>query len=516
MRNTKRFMGLFMAAMMILTCLSGVIFVSADEATTEIKPVFIYEGWALDCGGGNNCNPAEYDYDKGYITLTATGDDAYYSLNAGVVAGPYMVVKYRTSVAEGVLSEMFIGASAGAIGATDNITWSIEGDGEWHSAIVYIGDLADYNMGTHEINHIRFDFFQQGYEHGSTMDVEYIAFFNDEATAKAYIDGNCHKLPAPPQTFTATFMVDGEVYRTITYKEGAPSINAPAVPKKADMVGKWEKYTLTGDIVINAVYTEYNPHLFDDFNHIDQFGEEHSEYIQFNQCVPTFNEDGTITYKGSWGIDADVDAKITIDYYRLMQNFNGTGAKFNKNNLANAKGDGNVVVFKVKGSPVMAEEGCVQLHLTAGLGSKNQQEYWVDPVNVINGDGSEEYLIFDLTGEDGYENLFIKELDLSWAFTFGEEANLGSTCTLISIDMYASLDEALGATGETLPETEAPTEPEATEPEATEPEDTTAADSEPTTEPAKKEGGCGSVVATGAAVAVLAAAAAAVALKKKD
>ena len=61
---------------------------------------------------------------------------------------------------------------------------------------------------------------------------------------------------------------------------------------------------------------------------------------------------------------------------------------------------------------------------------------------------------------------------------------------------------------------------EETTAEETTAEETTAAETEAKTEaktePAKKEGGCGSVVATGAAVAVLAAAAAAVALKKKD
>jgi len=517
MRNTKRFFGLFMAAMMILSCISGMIFVSAEGETAEIKPVFIYEGWLLDCNGGNNCEKAAYDYDKGYITLTATGDDTYYSLSAGMVAGPFMVVKYRTTVADGVCSEMFIGNSPSPHGITDNISWVLENDGEWHQAIIDIGSMEDYNPATNELNHVRFDFFQLNYEVGSTIDVEYIAFFNTEADAQAYIDGNMHKNPEPPKEYTITFLKeDGSVLRAITYKDGQPSVAEPAVPKKEGMVGKWEPYTLNGDVTVKPVYTEYNPHLFDNFNHVDQLGEEHAEYFKFDQCISVFNGDGTVTFKGSWGIDAYVEPKVTIDYYRLMQNFNGTGEKFNKKNLANADGDGNIIVFKVKGCPIMAENESVQLQVTAGLGG-SKQEFYVYPMNTIKGDGSEEYLFFDLTEEDGYANLFINSMVLNWAYTIGDEDNRGSEFTLISIDMYANMDDALNATGETMPETEAPTEkPTKAEETTAEPEDSSAAESEAKTEAPAKEGGCGSVVATGAAVAVLAAAAAAVALKKKD
>ncbi len=515
MRNTKRFFGLFMAAMMILSCISGMIFVSAEGETTEIKPVFIYEGWLLDCNGDNNCEKAAYDYNKGYVTLTATGEDPYYYLTAGMVAAPYMVIKYRTTASEGMKGEMYIGNSAGPDPATSLINWGLTCGNEWKCDILNIGDMGDYNVATNVLNHVRFDFFAN-YEEGATLDVEYIAFFNTEADAQAYIDGNMHKLPGEPREFTATFVKqDGSVVRTITYKEGTPSINEPAVPKVKGMVGKWEKYTLNGNITIKPVYTEYNPHLFDNFNHVDQFGEEHAEYFQFEQCVSVFNEDRTITFKGSWGIDAEVWPKISIDYYRLMQNFNGTGAKFNKKNLANGDGDGNVIVFKIKGCPVMAEKNGIQLTVTAGLGG-NKQEYYVYPINTLKGDGSEEYIFFDLTGEDGYENLFINSMILNWAYTIGDEENRGSEFTLISIDMFATMEDALGATGETMPETEAPTE-KPTEPEetTTEPEDSSAADSE-TEAPKAEKKGCGSVVATGAAVAVLAAAAAAVALKKKD
>ncbi len=131
----------------------------------------------------------------------------------------------------------------------------------------------------------------------------------------------------------------------------------------------------------------------------------------------------------------------------------------------------------------------------------------------------------------------------SAAGTFKESASFtpaenGMSLTLkwaegVTIDCEGILTPAEGEEYVTGMEEEE-TEPEETEPEETTAEETTVADEETTvaeeettvaaevttaeakTEPAAKEDGCGSVVATGAVVAVLAAAAAAVALKKKD
>ena len=108
-----------------------------------------------------------------------------------------------------------------------------------------------------------------------------------------------------------------------------------------------------------------------------------------------------------------------------------------------------------------------------------------------------------------------ENLDGEWDVCY-----MGMFDTVENAQKYA--DDYTGMSAVTEPEEESSSAPEesasAPEESASAPEETTAApaDTEAQTNASEKKGGCGSVVATGAAVAVLAAAAAAVALKKKD
>ena len=56
---------------------------------------------------------------------------------------------------------------------------------------------------------------------------------------------------------TISFVVDGEVKKSIIYTPGATEIRGvPDVPEKAGYTGVWEEYTLDGtDVTVNAVYT---------------------------------------------------------------------------------------------------------------------------------------------------------------------------------------------------------------------------------------------------------------------
>lgn len=56
--------------------------------------------------------------------------------------------------------------------------------------------------------------------------------------------------------YIATLLVDGAVYKEIPYTYGQKSIDLPAVPEKAGYTGAWEPYTLgIGGVTIRAIYT---------------------------------------------------------------------------------------------------------------------------------------------------------------------------------------------------------------------------------------------------------------------
>jgi hypothetical protein len=61
-------------------------------------------------------------------------------------------------------------------------------------------------------------------------------------------------------SYTVTFVADGVTVDTLTYTTDSPTVTPPAVPEKDGYTGAWESYTLTtGDVVVQAVYTEIPP-----------------------------------------------------------------------------------------------------------------------------------------------------------------------------------------------------------------------------------------------------------------
>ena len=228
-----------------------------NPADMDLK--YVFDGPALAPANVGNCVAPTYDYDKGYVTYTATGDDPQINLAAtGIEVGPYMVVKYRaTNITTSDAMECFIGEGAGPTGATDNVQWSFVADGEWQTAVVYIGGLADYNNETNVINHFRFDFLRGAQTSADeSIDVEYIAFFGDEVSALYYAENDVHELPVRP-VYTVTFVADGIEIAIIEFTEGDTTLSgAPDVPAKDGYEGKWESYTLGNkNITVNAVYT---------------------------------------------------------------------------------------------------------------------------------------------------------------------------------------------------------------------------------------------------------------------
>ena len=59
-----------------------------------------------------------------------------------------------------------------------------------------------------------------------------------------------------PETYSVTFVADGNVVSVVSYSENTATISEPSVPNKTGYTGAWEPYSLgAADITVNAVYT---------------------------------------------------------------------------------------------------------------------------------------------------------------------------------------------------------------------------------------------------------------------
>ena len=222
---------------------------------TTVRPVILMEGEALNVTGGTQMQDATYSYDRGFVTYTVKGSDPSFLLYRETTkVAPYMAIKYRTT-AKNAGCEIYVGSvQSGPNGRSDRVTYRYTADGEWHIAVIDLRKAADYNADTNTINYLRLDFLysDSGLSNGSTLDVEYIAFFNSYDEAAVYP----HPLPSEKARFTATFVVEGKALYTVEFREGDTTLEEPVVPILPGMIGTWEVYTLgNADITIHAVYT---------------------------------------------------------------------------------------------------------------------------------------------------------------------------------------------------------------------------------------------------------------------
>ena len=94
--------------------------------------------------------------------------------------------------------------------------------------------------------------FDGWYENGEllTSDAEYAFVAKSNRTLKAKFSEN-----AAEQKYTATFIADGKVIKTVEFSAGTATIEEPDVPYKEGYTGRWSEYVLSAsDITINAVY----------------------------------------------------------------------------------------------------------------------------------------------------------------------------------------------------------------------------------------------------------------------
>ncbi len=506
--NAKRIFALLLSLLMVVTSLTAMMTVSADETEDKFAPTNeeltqMYvggQGGALGGFGPGSSFGAMVSVPAGK-RLTQINFHALATYNTNVNHIEFKVYQWDTDYATSVKGEVL------AIATKTNHTDNAPLDLKLPTNRNLTGDLlwvATYVSGDSQMT----PWLASEGPVGTAM------YFGNgkECAAFCFSMTTADELTVTPNSYTATFVADGTEVAKVKFLEGDTVLyNIPEVPAKDGYWADWAPYTLgNADVTIEAVYTDASdavkPEIKDPAN-VTAFAESHISYLRGEGCVAKVNRDGTVSFTGGWEVDADIDAYAKINYLQFMQK-NLEGFK-SKNDLPNKSHKYKVIVLKVK-APAVALDSDPNMTVIVG---RDTEIYGKEVANQIKCDGTEEYWIFDFSDEPDFYSDVINNISINWAYSMGEESNLGAEFVLMGFQFFDTLEDALTATGGEEA-TEAPTE-EKTEAPETEAPATQAPDTQAPvvddTEPAKS--GCGSVIGFGA-VAVLAAAAAAVALKK--
>lgn len=506
--NAKKIFALLLSVLMVVTCFAGILTVSADEvdkfAPTNEEKTELHDGAQGPALGG-----IEKGQSFGAKVTVAEGKRltqinfhslATYGNNTNhIVFRVYQWNEnYRTTVEGPVLAQTTV------INHVDNAPLDVilptnrNLSGELLFTATYVDGGSKMTPWTSD-----------------GKGIEGVEFFGNGSSCAAYCVGITvgDALTVEPASYTATFVADGAEVAKVTFLEGDTElINVPAVPEKEGFWADWSAYTLGNeDITIEAVYTDASGAVkpqIEDATKIDAFAEDHYKFFKGDGCAVRVNRDGSVSFVGTWGIDGDVDAYATIEYMKMMKD-HYTGWDGN-NSIPNKSQKFNVIAVKVKAPAVCLES---DPNMTVMVG-RNTEIYGMEIANSIKCDGSEEYWIFDFSSEPDFSANIIQNMKINWAYSVGEESNIGADFQILGIQLFDTLENALAVTGGEEA-TEAPTEAKTEAPETEAPETQAPATQAPETQAPAKEGGCASVVGFGA-VAILAAAAAVVALKKKD
>ena len=200
----KKILALCLSALLVLTSLVGIMAVSAED---EITPIYLVDGNNLNPVGGVDCE-GTYSFDKGYITLTATGIDPYYNILSApeedpITVGPIFSVKYRVTSDVPVQGQLYVCYNSNIVtleeeGVNTHFEYDYICDGEWQVAIIDLTQVVDveaFDPETNVLKAVRNDFFANPAPVGLTIDVEYYAFFDTEDDAEAYFEQDMHVLP---------------------------------------------------------------------------------------------------------------------------------------------------------------------------------------------------------------------------------------------------------------------------------------------------------------------------------
>ena len=503
--NAKRIFALVLSLLMVLTSFAAVMSVSAEEdkfaPTNEVKEqMYTGEQGAAPLGGfgpgksfgamvsipaGKRLTQinfhalATYNNNTNYIEFRVYQWDTDYKTT---VSGPVLAVASKRNQVDHAALDVILPTNRNLTGDLLWVATYVEGESQmtpWATNGGPVGTAVYFANGS-------------------------------ECSAFCFSITTADELTVAPESYTATFVAEGTEVGKVTFLEGDKTLyDVPEVPAKEGFWGDWAEYTLgNADITIEAVYTDASgaikPEIQDAAN-MNAFAEDHKTYLKATGCSVNVNRDGSVSFTGNWEVDGDIDAYAQINYLQLMKKHyvNFTAQKDLPNKVHKYK----VVALKVKAPAVCADSTPSMTVIV----DRNTEIYGKGVANEIKCDGTEEYWIFDFSDESDFYSGVINTMSINWAYSVGEEENLGAEFVLLGFQFFDTLEDALNATsGEEA--TEAPTEEKTEAPteEATEAPTDAPATEAPTEAP---KSGCGSVIGF-SAVAILAAAAAAVALKK--
>jgi hypothetical protein len=511
--NAKRIFALVLSLLMVLTSFAAVMSVSAEEdkfAPTNEEKEQMYtgeQGSALGSfGPGKSFGAmvsipagkrltqinfhalATYNNNTNYIEFRVYQWDTDYKTT---ISGPVLAVASKRNQVDNAALDVILPTNRNLTGDLLWVATYVEGESQmtpWATNGGPVGTAVYFANGS-------------------------------ECAAFCFSITTADELTVAPESYTATFVAEGTEVGKVTFLEGDKTLyDVPEVPAKEGFWADWAEYTLgNSDITIDAVYTDASgaikPEIQDAAN-MNAFSEDHASFLRGTPNVsdPTassvsvkVNRDGSVSFIGNWEVDGDINTYATINYLQLMKKHyvNFTAQKDLPNKVHKYK----VVALKVKAPAVCADS---TPNMTV-IVDRNTEIYGKEVANEIKCDGTEEYWIFDFSDESDFYNGVINSMSVNWAYSVGEEENLGAEFVLLGFQFFDTLEDALNATGGEEA-TEAPTEEKTEAPteEATEAPTDAPATEAPTEAP---KSGCGSVIGF-SAVAVLAAAAAAVALKK--
>lgn len=327
------------------------------------------------------------------------------------------------------------------------------------------------------------------------------------------------KPPEPdPVYYTATFTADDKVVAEIKFLENTTEIEAPTVPEKEGYSGEWETYTVTNaDFTVKAIYTPIEKPaeklVITDPSIIDRFSEsQYNAIITANQSNITYNDDGSVTFTGTWEEGDALDPFFTLKYANLMRK---AWKDFTRpNQVPNANGEYTVLVFKVKIDASVAGNAMLYYSNQGGVIDGTLTEY---PVIDATGTGDIEYIVFDMAYTD-FATLPLSEIRLDWVeSTINQlapsEENTGASMTLYEIRMFKDMTEAAAACGFAYEEE---TKKPAAENTQAENETTETPEIGDETQDTTNDNGCGSVVGLSAVATLMSAIAAAYVLRRRQ